>query len=163
MCRKNLPITRVDCYAVAAAFHAARRILRVCPEVRVNGPLTRAILATIARAEARARFAALYELANDSVQDASVHTREGRNTRYSANHTRTGVVTDNEKEKRALRGAAPYRRIVYPPSRTMKGAAAIPDRREGGNKTAQLGVGEPAISGYRACSLRVYYWPCNYC
>jgi len=83
-------------------FPQSRRILRVCPKVRVNGALTRAILATIARAEPA--FAALYELANDSVRDASVRG----NTLYE-HVDNTDADTDNEKEKRAF---AARRRIA---------------------------------------------------
>lgn len=87
-------------------FPRSRRILRVCPEVRVNGALTRAILATIARAEPA--FAALYELANDSVRDASVH----ENTLYAkAQTTQTQIRTMRRRSARSRRGAVSQDRL----------------------------------------------------
>lgn len=136
-------------------FPRSRRILRVCPEARVNGALTRAILATIARA--KPAFAALYELANDSARDATGTALDGKAQTTQRN-------TDNEEEKRAFaawRGAVSQDRLSAIEDDEGGCRHFWPTR--GGNKTALPGVGEPAISGYRARSLRVYYWPCNYC
>lgn len=142
-------------------FPRSRRILRVCPEVRVNGALTRAILWRLSRVRcplcgslrARERF----RTRRLGTREHTLYPTRTRIQRYAA---------DNEKEKRA-------RARARVPCTSQDRLSAIEDDEggaarhswptRGGNKTARLGVGEPAISGYRACSLRLYYWPCNYC